>query len=197
MTVRVSKKASRGHNLQINARGAKSPEEIERVVKKAVEGLSLVEDGKTTESGAATPEDAAQAVPAQSEAVDAITAKALKKPEKPFYTVEIEGKRYRLCLEYNELADAELAFAKQGQRVNLLLSLAGGVNLRNTRSLFAAGLWYYHPEITYTEACKLLTVPYGLMVGAIIASALTEGLPEPIAAMRAVATANSVAAVNA
>jgi hypothetical protein len=78
-------------------------------------------------------------------------------PTLPKTPVTIAGKTYNLCLDLGALAEAEAALIAQVHNVNLLYALPNQ-NLSNTQVVFAAALRKFHPEITFEEAKRLLTI---------------------------------------
>ena len=81
--------------------------------------------------------------------------------------IELAGKTYFLCYDMDALADAEEYFNQRGATVNLLRSLSS-LGLKSTRSVFACALHTYHPEISFKEAQKLLTIQATYEVAAAI-----------------------------
>ena len=100
------------------------------------------------------------------------------KAEYPAYPVIVGGETYRLCLEFDAMADAETAIRREGHNINLITAFGSGFTLAGTRTLFAAGLRHFHPEVSYARACEMLTFPYAVVAAATIARVLTKDLPD-------------------
>ncbi len=81
--------------------------------------------------------------------------------------IEIAGKTYHLCYEMDAMADAEDFFNQRGANVNLLRSL-GSIGLKAVRTVFPCALHTYHPEISFKDAQKLLTIQASYEVAAAI-----------------------------
>ena len=126
----------------------------------------------------------ARKAPAQTMSIDGANYRLVPDPpsgkaaDVPFTPVTLNGKTYKLCFEMDQLCDAEVALMRQGHDVNLLRCL-GNFSLLGVRNMFAAAVWYFHPEISYREACDLVTLPNGIVIGAVIAQAFTKDLPDP------------------
>lgn len=86
--------------------------------------------------------------------------------------LQYDGATYRMRLDFNALAEFE---AEAGVE-NALVALQGGMNARNTRALFWAGLRQCHPEITLAEAGHILTANMDRL-GDALASAFPDATP--------------------
>ena len=81
----------------------------------------------------------------------------------PKTPVVLGGKTYNLCLDLGALAEAEteingeLLRAGRKESVNLLFALPA-LNLASVRLIFAAAIRKFHPEISFDEACALVTL---------------------------------------
>jgi hypothetical protein len=71
--------------------------------------------------------------------------------------IEIAGKTYFLSFDMENLSDAEEHFNRQGANVNLLRSLSS-LSLKSTRQVFACALHTHHPELSFKEAQKVLSI---------------------------------------
>jgi len=108
-------------------------------------------------------------------------------PTLPKVPVKIDGKEYFLCFDLGALAEAETYFLKQGIEVNLLSALPG-FTLAHVRTLFPCALHKFHPEISYEEAQKMVTMPVLYVVAASVGEAWKASLPEPDTVPRVAAT---------
>lgn len=98
-------------------------------------------------------------------------------PTLPKTPVKIGAKTYDLCFDLGALAEAETAFRQQGIEVNLLEALPG-YTLAHVRTLFPCALRTFHPEISFSDAQKMVTMPVLYVVAAAIGAAWKASLPE-------------------
>jgi hypothetical protein len=100
-------------------------------------------------------------------------------PTLPKTPITIKGITYQMCLDLGALAEAEAALIAEGHHeVNLLYALPNQ-NLSNTRTVFAASLRKFHPEISFDDAKKLLSFDALYAVALKIQEAWTAATPEP------------------
>ena len=99
-------------------------------------------------------------------------------PTLPKTPVKIGAKIYDLCFDLGALAEAETYFRQQGIDVNLLEALPG-YTLAHVRTLFPCALRTFHPEISFEDAQKMITMPVLYVVAAANGAAWKESLPEP------------------
>jgi len=101
----------------------------------------------------------------------------------PKTPITIGGKTYNLCFDLGALSEAEtlinaeLIRANRSDLINLLFALPVQ-NLANTRKIFACGIRTFHPELSYEEALKLLTVDALYEAATAIRLAWTAANPE-------------------
>jgi hypothetical protein len=99
-------------------------------------------------------------------------------PTAPTIPVVINGITYHLVFTLSALAEAETHFRAQGHDVNLLDALPG-YTLAHVRTLFPCALRARHPDISFEEAQRLITMPVLYVVAAAIGAAWQASLPEP------------------
>ena len=99
-------------------------------------------------------------------------------PTLPKTPIKIGAKTYDLCFDLGALAEAESHFRQQGIEVNLLEALPG-YTLSHVRTLFPCALRTFHPEISFADAQKMITMPVLYVVAAAIGDAWKASLPEP------------------
>lgn len=81
----------------------------------------------------------------------------------PKTEIEIRGKTYNLCFTLGALSEAETSInaelIREGRDdfINLLYALPAG-NLSSTRTIFAAAVRTFHPELTFEQARDLPTL---------------------------------------
>jgi hypothetical protein len=102
----------------------------------------------------------------------------------PKTPMEIDGTTYYLCFTLGALSEAETSInvelARQGseERVNLLYALPAG-NLASTRVVFAAAVRTFQPELSFKEACDLLTFEDIYTVAVKVREAWNEARAKP------------------
>ena len=96
----------------------------------------------------------------------------------PKTPVTINGQTYFLCFDLGALSEAESHFRQQGHEVNLLDALPG-YTLAHVRTLFPCAIHKFHPEVSFEDAQKLITLPTLYVVAAAIGAAWKASLPEP------------------
>jgi hypothetical protein len=69
--------------------------------------------------------------------------------------VLIEGKTYRMCLDFRSLRLAERELNKAGHKINILYEFPR-LTLDSTCIVFAASIRRFHPEVSYEAAEDLL-----------------------------------------
>lgn len=98
-------------------------------------------------------------------------------PAMPFSEIEIGGKTYKMCFDYDALADAESKFVQQGHDVNLNFCLPR-LNFSSTRILFAASLHHYQPELGFKPSLALVTRDNNIDILQAIIKAWNLNVPE-------------------
>jgi hypothetical protein len=99
-------------------------------------------------------------------------------PTLPFTEIAIAGKTYKMCFDYEALAQAETRLVKMGHDVNLNVCLPR-LNFANTRVLFAASLLTYQPDTDFVAAKALVTRLNLFAVLNAMITAWNEEMPEP------------------
>jgi hypothetical protein len=77
-------------------------------------------------------------------------------PTLPFEEIEIGGTTYKMCFDYDSLANAEAIFLRAGVDVNLNFCLPS-LSFSSVRTLFACSLLTYQPGMKYADAVALVT----------------------------------------
>lgn len=108
-------------------------------------------------------------------------AKFLADPTLATTDVVIDGKVYRMCFDMQALGQAEEDLIAEGHDVQLLLALPK-FNIKNTLIIFAASIRRFHPEISYEDAVRLVTLPYVYTVAAAIQEAWKKAMPDAASA---------------
>jgi hypothetical protein len=98
-------------------------------------------------------------------------------PTVPFTEIGIGGKTYKMCFDIESLADAEDALVRAGYEVNILRTLPT-MNLSGTRTMFAASLRRFHPEIGFDGAKALLTWRNIYLVLETVVAAWKQAMPD-------------------
>lgn len=91
--------------------------------------------------------------------------------------VVIGDKEYKLCFDYGALAEAEAHYNAQGHNVNLLFSLPK-FSLESVRINFACSVRKFHPELSFEDACKLVTIKSMTAIANAVATAWYAEMPE-------------------
>lgn len=91
--------------------------------------------------------------------------------------IEIRGKKYRLCFDLGAIAEGEFYFMQKGHKVNLLNALPEP-SLWGARAIFPCAVHRFHPELTFEEAQKLVTLPVLYAIWPFVTAAWKESLPE-------------------
>ena len=86
--------------------------------------------------------------------------------------ITIADKTFNLCFDMEALSDAEEFFNMRGANINLLRSLSS-LGLKSVRNVFPCALHTYHPEISFKEAQKLLTIQAAYEVAAAVVAIWT------------------------
>lgn len=81
---------------------------------------------------------------------------AISDPALPFTPIKINGKTYKMVFTFGALALAEEKLIAKGFDVNLLVAMIRRT-FSTTRTLFAASLYAYHPEVDFSEAQDWVT----------------------------------------
>jgi hypothetical protein len=98
-------------------------------------------------------------------------------PAIEYTEVELDGNKYRMCMDYDSLAEAEEHFQAAGKNISLLMALPN-MNLKNIRIVFAAAIHRYHPELSFEEAMRIVTLPNSLTIAYKISEAWRKALPD-------------------
>jgi len=100
----------------------------------------------------------------------------------PKTPVEISGKVYDMCFDMDALSDAEEFFNREeGAKVNLLKSLSS-LGLWSVRQVWPCAVHTYHPELSFKEAQRILTIQATYEVAAAIVAIWTPTAQEaPVA----------------
>lgn len=104
----------------------------------------------------------------------------------PKTAIEIRGKTYHLCFDLGALAEAETAInaelAREGRSdlVNLLYALPAQ-NLASTRTIFAAAVRTFHPDLSFEEARQLPALEDLYTVAVKVREAWNQSRVEPAA----------------
>jgi hypothetical protein len=99
-------------------------------------------------------------------------------PALPFTEITVAGTVYKMCFDYEALAQAETRLVRMGHDVNLNTCLPR-LNFANTRVLFAASLLAYQPEMDFAAAKAMVTrLNLFEVLNAMILS-WNESMPEP------------------
>lgn len=107
-----------------------------------------------------------------------IIAQSAMDPTLKTVEIEIKSKKYRLCFDLGALAEGEFHFMQQGRKVNLLNALPEP-SLWGARAIFPCAVHRFHPELTFEEAQKLVTLPVLYAIWPFVTQAWKESLPEP------------------
>jgi hypothetical protein len=94
------------------------------------------------------------------------------------WEVKIGGKSHTLCFDLRFLARAERELRAAGNDVNLFRALPGQT-LDNIFTMFACSLRRFHPEISYDDACGLLTPAQVYVVSDAINKLWEASIPAP------------------
>jgi hypothetical protein len=86
--------------------------------------------------------------------------------------VEIDDKTFYLSFDYQDLAEAESHFKRQGYRVNLLWSLPQQ-SFQSVQEVFPC-LVYRHHQLGFEEAQKLITINSAYAVATAIMEAFSR-----------------------
>jgi hypothetical protein len=98
-------------------------------------------------------------------------------PTMPFTEITIDGTTYKLCFDYQALADAELALRKKGIDAKLLIAMPS-LQYWSVRLIFAAALSVFHPEIEYADALKMVRPDTQLPIAEAIVAAWNGSIAE-------------------
>ena len=89
-------------------------------------------------------------------ALKEVTASPQPTPAQPFTPIEIDGKTYKMVFTFGALELAEERLLAKGFDANLLMAMVRRT-FSTTRTLFAASLYAYHPEVDFDEARDWVT----------------------------------------
>jgi hypothetical protein len=86
-------------------------------------------------------------------------------PLAPEKALTLGGKKYRLCLDFGVIREAEEALLETGIRINLLRSLDfKALGARSLPEVFFAALRRYQPEMTFEDVCALITLDSAIAI---------------------------------
>lgn len=103
-------------------------------------------------------------------------AQTVLDPTLPTTSVMIQGKEYFLCFDLGALAEAKHHFARQGIAVNVLQALAA-LDVDNLMVLFPCAVHKHHPELSFEDAQKLLSIPVLYALSNAVATAWAQSMP--------------------
>lgn len=99
-------------------------------------------------------------------------------PTLPFEEITIGGTTYKMCYDYDSLANAESLFIRQQDvDVNLNFCLPR-LNFSSVRTLFACSLLAYQPDTKYKDAVALVTRDNNIAILQAIIKAWNLSVPE-------------------
>jgi hypothetical protein len=99
-------------------------------------------------------------------------------PTLPFTEITIAGAVYKMCFDYEALAQAETRLVRMGHDVNLNVCLPR-LNFANTRVLFAASLLAYQPDTDFETAKAMVSRLNLFAVLDAMMTAWNESVPDP------------------
>lgn len=105
-------------------------------------------------------------------------------PTLPKVPILINGAEYYLCFDFGALAEAKHHFVKQGHRINVMQAMLQ-VDIDNLMVLFPCAIHKFHPELSFEDAQKLLSLPVLFAVGTALADAWAQSQPAPKNAVEA------------
>ena len=102
-------------------------------------------------------------------------------PTLPFTTLRIGDVDYKLCFDFNAIAEAEqkLIAAKLLKTTDSLLFMPWVLNLTSVPLLFAAALLRYQPDINLDEATAMVGWGNVIQVTNAVVKARDQFFPEP------------------
>lgn len=103
-------------------------------------------------------------------------AQTVLDPTLPTTSITIQGKEYFLCFDLGALAEAKHHFARQGVTVNVLQALAA-LDVDNLMILFPCAIHKHHPEVSFQDAQKLLSIPILFGLSHVVAAAWAQSMP--------------------
>lgn len=98
-------------------------------------------------------------------------------PTLPFTEIEIDGKSYKMCLDFEAIAHAESEIPELNGVS--LLACSWNMTTLNAGILFAVSLRIYQPEIAFDDARRLVTWQNSAEVCMAIRKAQNNFIPEP------------------
>jgi hypothetical protein len=104
-------------------------------------------------------------------------AEVVADPTLPSTSLEIDGITYSLCFDLRAMAEAQQYFKRQGHEVNLLQALPN-IDLDSCLVIFPCIVHKYHPELSWDEAQKLITLATLYPIATKIGEAWQAGVPE-------------------
>jgi hypothetical protein len=106
------------------------------------------------------------------QAVAVIEAEAAKEPSKT--PIEIDGRTWNLCFDFQELAKAEQHYLAEGRRFHLMFALPE-FSLGALQVVTACAIRCHHPELTWEQAQALVTLQSASTIALAVAAALEAG----------------------
>jgi hypothetical protein len=98
-------------------------------------------------------------------------------PALPFVPIVIDGITYKMVFDFGALAAAEEALLAKGFDANLLMAMVRRT-FSTVRTLFAASLYAYQPEIDFNEAQNWVTQANIIEIMLAIDKAWKKSMPD-------------------
>jgi len=99
-------------------------------------------------------------------------------PTLPFTEIEIGGTTYKMCFNYDAIAQTEVKLLARGHDANLLTRLCN-LTFDSVRVLFAVSLFPYQPETDFEAAKNLVTRELIIPITNAMLEAWNVNMPEP------------------
>jgi hypothetical protein len=99
-------------------------------------------------------------------------------PTSPPVELTVNGSTYMLTFDFKSLSEAEFAFNRAGQHVNILVALPE-LNLFAVRTIWPCALHRHHPGISFEDAQAMIDHDTVFPIATAIANVWTKSLPEP------------------
>lgn len=108
------------------------------------------------------------------------TAQTIADPTLKTTEIAIDGVKYTLCFDLGALAEAEMHFRRNGEKVNLLAAFPE-VSLSSVLTIFPCAVHKFHPGLGFKEAQAIIekSLPAIYAVGPFIMAAWSQSMPEP------------------
>lgn len=98
-------------------------------------------------------------------------------PTLPTSSIKIGKVTYRMNFDFGALATAEAKLQAAGVECNILASIRLD-SISSVRTMFAAGLRWYHPDLAWDDACALVNWQTFPLIRPVVAYALEEALAD-------------------